>query len=342
VDIVINNAGILRDTSFSKMKDSDWDIIFRVHVYGAYKVTKAAWPHMMKQKYGRIIHTTSAAGIYGNFGQSNYSAAKLALLGFSNTLAREGKKSNIFSNTIAPLAGSRLTETVMPPDLVAALKAEFVSPVVAFLCHESCNESGSLFELGAGFVSKLRWQRTKGTFFPVDVPLTIENVNSKWDDICDFTDAMNPQSTQDALQAAITNLTNVAASGISGNSTAGSALAVEGFESSAVFEQIAAGLQADPAAAKQVNATFQFNLTNTQGKEQQWTVDLRASPPAVSLGKAKKADCTLILKDKDYMDLVGGTLNAQKAFMSGKLKISGNMQYAMKMESVFKSARPKM
>lgn len=154
IDILVNNAGILRDVSFAKMKDQDWDLIYDVHLKGSYKTSKAAWEHMKEQKFGRIIMVTSAAGLYGNFGQTNYSAMKLALVGFANSLAIEGAKLGIKVNTIAPLAGSRMTETIMPPDFVKALKPEFVTPLVAFLCHESTEQTGGVFEVGAGWISK--------------------------------------------------------------------------------------------------------------------------------------------------------------------------------------------
>ena len=164
VDIVINNAGILRDVSFQKMKEIDWTLIFKVHVYGAYSVTKAAWNVMREQGYGRIINTSSAAGLFGSFGQVNYSAAKLSLHGFTQSLAREGEKKNIRVNTIAPLAASRMLETVMPPDVLATVKPELVVPLVAYLCHDTCTETGSVFEVGGGYVAKLRWQRTEVLF----------------------------------------------------------------------------------------------------------------------------------------------------------------------------------
>lgn len=107
VDVVLNNAGILRDISFKNMTDQDWDLIMKVHVKGAYKVARAAWPHFRKQKYGRVINTASAAGLFGNFGQTNYSAAKLAMVGFTETLAKEGAKYNILSNVIAPIGAYR-------------------------------------------------------------------------------------------------------------------------------------------------------------------------------------------------------------------------------------------
>ncbi|XP_037115642.1 peroxisomal multifunctional enzyme type 2 [Syngnathus acus] len=219
IDIVVNNAGILRDRSFVRTSDLDWDLIHRVHLRGSFLVTRAAWNHMKEQKFGRIIMTASAAGIYGNFGQANYSAAKLGLLGLSNTLAIEGRKYNIHCNTIAPVAGSRLTETVMPPDLVAALKPEYVAPMVLWLCHEQCQENGGLFEVGAGWIGKLRWERTQGCITrQSNQPMTPEAVRDQWDKVCDFTDATKPTSVQESLQS-IVNVLSKVESGVTASPT---------------------------------------------------------------------------------------------------------------------------
>lgn len=147
------------------MKDTDWDLIMKVHLYGTYKCSRAAWNVMREQNYGRIINTASAAGLFGSFGQVNYSSAKLGIHGFTLALSKEGQKKNIFVNTIAPMAASRMLETVMPPDILATVKPQLVVPLVAYLAHESNKENGSVFEVGGGFVSKLRWQRAEGSFF---------------------------------------------------------------------------------------------------------------------------------------------------------------------------------
>jgi len=206
IDIVVNNAGILRDASFPKMTQDDWDLIYRVHVLGTFRVTHAAWNHMRDAGYGRIVMTASAAGIYGNFGQANYAMAKLGVHGLAQTLAAEGAKKNIRVNTIAPIAGSRMTETVLPPDLVAALKPEYVSPLVACLAHETCEESGGLFEVGGGFVGKLRWERAAGALFRLSRPLTPEQIVSKWSAVTDFKKSTHPTNVTESMQPILGNL----------------------------------------------------------------------------------------------------------------------------------------
>lgn len=208
IDVIINNAGILRDKSFIKMTDDDWDLVYDVHVKGAYKVTHAAWPHLKENAYGRIIMTSSAAGIYGNFGQANYSMAKLGLYGLAQTLALEGKKYNILANAIAPVAGSRMTETIMPPDLVQQLKPEYVTPLVVKLCDENSQETGGLFEVGAGWIGKLRWERAQGVGFNISEGLAAESVAECWDQIANFDGADHPGNTQEAMMAMMKNLQN--------------------------------------------------------------------------------------------------------------------------------------
>jgi NAD(P)-dependent dehydrogenase (short-subunit alcohol dehydrogenase family)/putative sterol carrier protein len=355
VDIVINNAGILRDVSFIKMTDQQWDIIQRVHVFGAYKVARAAWPHMLKQGYGRIINTASAAGIYGNFGQANYSAAKLALHGLTNTLAREGAKKNVLCNTIAPLAGSRMTETVFPPDLVKALKPDYVAPLVGFLCHEGSTENGGLFEVGAGWVSKLRWQRTSGHSFPLNEPFTPEDVRDKWNDITSFENPDYPTSGQDAFAKIMANLETgknapapkkkaaapeqkkPAAAAAGGGGGGGS-----DFAAAPIFEQLAGLVAGDPAIAKKVNGVFLYELKKG-GKVQEWTADLKNGGGAVYAGKPKigNADVTFTMADEDFVAMIQQKVNPQNLFMGGKLKLKGNMALAMNFEKVVKSLAPK-
>ena len=200
VHILLNNAGILRDISFKNMKDADWDLIIAVHVKGAYKCARAAWPHFRKQKYGRIINTASAAGLFGSFGQCNYSAAKLSQVGFTETLAKEGVKYNILCNVIAPIAASRMTATVMPPDVLEVLKPDWVVPLVAVLVHPSNkHETGSIFEVGGGHVAKIRWERAKGLLLKCDNTMTPGAILNKWDQVSDFSEPEYPTGVADFM-----------------------------------------------------------------------------------------------------------------------------------------------
>ncbi|EMP26123.1 Peroxisomal multifunctional enzyme type 2 [Chelonia mydas] len=178
-----------------------------------------------------IIMTSSAAGIYGNFGQANYSAAKLGLLGLSNTLAIEGRKYNIHSNTIAPTAGSRLTQAIMPQDLVDAFKPEYVAPLVLWLCHERCQENGGLFEVGAGWIGKLRWERSQGSIVrEKNHPMTPEAVQDKWEKICDFDNASKPRTIQESVSILNDVLSQIESEEVSMNPTSYARSASSGFD----------------------------------------------------------------------------------------------------------------
>ena len=183
IDIVVNNAGILRDKTFHKMEQSDVDSVLDVHLRGAFNVTRPAWTHMREQGYGRVVMTSSNAGILGNFGQTNYGAAKMGLVGMTNVLALEGAKYNIKVNAIAPVARTRMTEDILGP-LAEKLNPEQISPVVAWLASEDCPVSGEVYSCGGGTVARFFVGLTKGIFEP---GLTVETIRDRWDEIRDQT-----------------------------------------------------------------------------------------------------------------------------------------------------------
>lgn len=197
IDGVINNAGFIRDRAFHKLSDAEWQAVVDVHLQGAYRVTHAAWPHLRQQNYGRVLFTVSAAGIYGNFGQANYGSAKLALYGLTRTLAVEGARHNIHVNALAPIAASQMMGSRMPEDWQARMTPAAVSPVVAYLCHEDCQETGSLFEAGGGWWAKLRWERSAGAMIGAGEKLTPEAVVRQWPAATSFDDACHPGSVEE-------------------------------------------------------------------------------------------------------------------------------------------------
>ncbi|MFN7056496.1 SDR family oxidoreductase [Hyphomonas sp.] len=206
VDAVVNNAGFLRDGSFHKMTEADWDLVLKVHLYGSFAVTRAAWPYMRDQGFGRVVMTASGAGIYGNFGQANYAAAKLGLHGLAQTLAHEGRAKGILVNTIAPVAASRLTSTVMPPEVLEGLKPEYVSPLVLLLCSENHTETGQLFEVGGGWIARIRWQQSNGARFDSDEGFSAEELSARWDEVQNFDSAQTPSDISSTLQAVGENI----------------------------------------------------------------------------------------------------------------------------------------
>lgn len=188
IDILINNAGILRDRSVANITDDDWDKIHDIHLKASFVTTRAAWPYFKKQKYGRIIMTSSNSGVYGNFGQANYSAAKLGAVGLSNTVAIEGAKYNIHCNTIVPTAGSRMTKDILPPEFYEQLKPVLIAPVVIYLCHENTEDNGNIIESAAGFATKIHFVRGKGALLRTSINegVTPEFVRDKWSAITDM------------------------------------------------------------------------------------------------------------------------------------------------------------
>ena len=176
VDIVINNAGILRDKTFHNMTPDLVDSVIEVHLKGAFNVTRPAWIRMREQGYGRIVSTSSAAGIFGNFGQANYGAAKMGLVGFSRVLAAEGAKYNIKANVIAPLALTRMTESLMGA-LGEKLDPALVTPIVAWLAHEDCDVTGEIYSVGGGRVARVFIGETVGYVNP---NLTLEDIRDNW------------------------------------------------------------------------------------------------------------------------------------------------------------------
>lgn len=193
LDVLVHNAGIVQDASFLKQTYESWDQVYRVNLEAGFRLSHAAWPLMKAQNYGRLLFITSSAGAFGNFGQANYSAAKLGMVGLSNTLAVEGRRYGILSNCVSPIASTRLNASVLTDKQKRLFKAEDVAPLIAYLCHEDCQETGGLFEAGGGWFAKMRWQRSVGRALPPG-SIKIADIHAQWAGITGFSGAEVPEN----------------------------------------------------------------------------------------------------------------------------------------------------
>jgi putative sterol carrier protein len=337
LDILVNNAGILRDTSFAKMTPDLWDPVLAVHLHGAFHVTQPAFQAMREQGYGRIVLTTSAAGLFGNFGQTNYSAAKLGLVGFMNSLKLEGAKYNIKVNTVAPLALTRLTEDVLPPDLSDRLKPEFVAPLVVYLCSEQCTDSGLVLNAGMGFYSRAAVvsgpgiQLGEGGRTP-----DLGAIHQSWAKIDSLRGAKEYAEANAALMDMLAGPKPVTEEETRGEGDAGTRGGGEpagGRNSvSRVFENMGSAFQAGAAAG--VDVVFQFRISGPGGGD--WYTAIKDGTCTVASGVHDKPTTTLKMSDEDFLKYVSGQLPAMQAYSSGKLKIEGDLRKSQLVEKLFK------
>ena len=188
IDILVNNAGILRDKSFHNVTLDDFNLVMDVHFQGTLNCTHTIYPIMREQGYGRIVFTSSSSGVYGNFGQSNYGAAKMAIVGLMNTLKIEGQKYNVFSNSITPVAYTRMTEGLIPEDFGKSLQPEYVTPAVIYLSGKDA-PNGVIIAAGAGVYARIITHETMGVSLGTGEDMTPENIAANWDTISDMDDA---------------------------------------------------------------------------------------------------------------------------------------------------------
>lgn len=202
LDIIVNNAGILKDVAFKKQTEEQWSIIQEIHLYGQRNMIKAAWDRFYDQGYGRIVNITSINGVLGAFGQTNYSAAKSGVVGLTFALAKEGAKKNIKVNCVLPGAGTAMTATVMPKELVEASKPEYVAPIIGFLCSDDEDvPSGAVLEAGSGFFAELQWRRGDGVFLDINKGISADDIKKNWGKITDMTNLNVPDPENQFKQA---------------------------------------------------------------------------------------------------------------------------------------------
>ncbi len=336
VDILIHNAGILRDKSFANMTPEMWEAVLSVHLDGAYNVARPAFLKMREQGYGRMVFTTSAAGLFGNFGQTNYSAAKMGVVGLMNTLRLEGEKYGIKVNTVAPLATTRLTEDIFPPEVQEQLKPEFVVPLVLYLCSEECPVNGGVYTAGGGVYGRAVVVSAPGVRLGGgDRIPTPEEVAARWQEILSLAGAKPyPNANAQILEM----LSPPAAPAPAPAAPAAAAPSVPAAPAGApmtvaeVFARMPEFFRPEKAAG--VDVVFQFRISGPGGGD--WYVVVKEGTCAVSPGVHEKPTTTLKMADEDFLALVAGKLPAMQAFTTGKLKIEGDLMKSQLVQKLFR------
>lgn len=325
VDILINNAGILRDKSFLKMEPENWNAVMNVHLGGAYNVTKAAFPIMKQNGFGRIVMTSSAAGLYGNFGQTNYSSAKMALVGFMNTLKLEGNKYDIKVNTVAPLAASRLTEDVMPPDIFEKAGPENVVPMTLYLCTDQCDVTGRIYNVGMGYFNRAAVVTGPGVVLGKDEDIpTVDDIKAGMAKIGTLEGGKEYFQLNDQVGDVMMAFSAPPSGGAAASDVPASA--------ADAFDIMESKFVAD--AAEGVDVVFQYNITGDGGGE--WYAVVKDKTCKVSKGTHDKPTTTIIMDTPNFMAMMNKTLNPMQAYTSGKLKIEGDLMKSQLLEKIFK------
>jgi NAD(P)-dependent dehydrogenase (short-subunit alcohol dehydrogenase family)/acyl dehydratase/putative sterol carrier protein len=322
LDILVNNAGILRDKSFNKMTQEQWELVRQVHLDGVFFVTKPAFDVMKEQKFGRIVMITSASGLFGNFGQVNYAAAKMGQIGLMNTLNIEGARHNIKVNAVAPVAFSRMTEDILPSHLQEKTDPTFVTPLVVYLCTEEMEDSGHIYNAAMGHFSRVAIQTGAGLGMGVEELPTPEEWLAHWSAVSSLREA---REYPDAISC-------ISSFQLQREDAPAAVEEAPALTLAEVFAKFPEAFRADKAEGVQV--VFQFELSGDKGG--QWYAAVDNGACEVSDGVHASPSCTLKMSAEDFLLFINKQLDPMQAFTSGRLKVTGDMMKSQLLTRLFR------